>query len=64
MDNQIYFKSWLAAFGYFWKSLIIWFFLTATLISYIKGGTPAQIFLEKGSAVLVIGLYELLDPTT
>ena len=26
-------------------------FFTAILITYIKGGTPAQIFLEKGSAM-------------
>jgi hypothetical protein len=27
------------------------FFITAILITYIIGGTPAQIFLEKGSAM-------------
>jgi hypothetical protein len=42
-------------------------FLTAILITYIKGGTPAQIYLEKGSAMMratfgfffteVIGFY-------
>jgi len=26
-------------------------FFTAMLITYIKGGTPAQIFLERGSAM-------------
>jgi hypothetical protein len=26
-------------------------FITAMLIIYIKGGTPAQIFLERGSAM-------------
>ena len=26
-------------------------FFTAMLIAYIKGGTPAQIFLERGSAM-------------
>jgi hypothetical protein len=27
-------------------------FLTAILITYIKGGTPAQIYLEKGFAMM------------
>jgi hypothetical protein len=40
-------------------------FLTAILISYIKGGTPAQICLEKGSAMtratFVIFLPKLLS---
>ena len=29
----------------------IYVFFTAILITYIKGGAPAQIFLEKGSAM-------------
>jgi hypothetical protein len=34
----------------FSESLTLMFF-TAMLITYIKGGTPAQIFLERGSAM-------------
>jgi hypothetical protein len=35
----------------FWESLTYMFF-TAILITYIKGGTPAQFYLEKGSAMM------------
>ena len=31
-------------------------FFTAILITYIKGGTPAQIYLEKGSAMTMENL--------
>jgi hypothetical protein len=31
----------------FWESLTFMFFFTAMLIPYIKGGIPAQIFLER-----------------
>ena len=62
------FFCWLTAFGYsnnqreatllqnvklnFENHWHIWFFFTAILITYIKGGIPAQIFLEKGSAMM------------
>ena len=36
--------------GKFWESLTFMFF-TAMSITYIKGGTPAQIVLERGSAM-------------
>jgi hypothetical protein len=32
----------------FWESLTFMFFFTAMLITYIKGGTPAQIFFGEG----------------
>jgi hypothetical protein len=37
-------------------------FFTAMLITYIKGGTPAQIFLERGSAMTrVVDGYECIE---
>jgi hypothetical protein len=39
----------------------IYVFVTAILITYIKGGPPAQIFLEKGSAMTRVTFVIFFD---
>jgi hypothetical protein len=52
MGNGIYFKiARYVDLDMLNKSLTYMVFFTAILITYIKGVTPAQIFLEKGSAM-------------
>jgi hypothetical protein len=56
LDNQIikgkqlYHKMWSSK-SYILRIIDIYVFFTAMLITYIKGGTSAQIFLERGSAM-------------
>ena len=47
--KQLYYKMWSSK-SKIWESLTFMFF-TAMLITFIKGGTPAQFVFERGSAM-------------